>query len=164
MIENYYLIPFKQFELYISYKVIQTWMRYKQLNNKDLEACGVLIGHQNISNQYWIEDVTEPMPTDCRTTHKFTLKDPGHQKRVDLAFSKSNGTTIYLGTWHSHPQMIPTPSNIDYADWNSCVSRNPDRQLFFVIVGIKTTRIFFFTPLQGWTQAEINDHETYKGL
>lgn len=164
MIENYYLIHFKKFDLYISYRVIQTWMRYKQLGNKDLEACGVLIGHQNISDQYWIEDVTEPMPQDCRSTHKFTLKDPGHQKEVDLAFSKSNGTSIYLGTWHSHPQTIPIPSNIDYGDWKICISRNSDRQLFFIIVGTKATRIFFFSPLEGWTQAEINDHQILKGL
>ncbi|EML2029432.1 MULTISPECIES: Mov34/MPN/PAD-1 family protein [Acinetobacter calcoaceticus/baumannii complex] len=164
MIEDYYTIHLKQFELFISYKVIQTWMAYRQLDHKDLEACGVLIGNQNVSNQYWIEDVTEPMPTDCRSTHRFILKDPGHQKKVDLAFSKSNGTSIYLGTWHSHPQAIPTPSNIDYADWESCISRNPDRQLFFVIVGFKVIRIFFFHPLQDWVQTEINDLQILKGL
>lgn len=166
MIENYYLLLSKQLELYISHEVIQTWMRYKQLDRKDLEACGVLIGNQSSSNpnQYWIEDLTEPMPKDCRSTHRFTLKDPGHQKKVDSAFSKSNGTSVYLGTWHSHPQNIPTPSHIDYADWKSCILRNPDRQLFFAIVGIQVIRIFFYCSLQGWNQAEINNHQVPQGL
>ncbi|MFX9397410.1 Mov34/MPN/PAD-1 family protein, partial [Acinetobacter baumannii] len=71
----------------------------------------------------------------------------------------SNGTSVYLGTWHSHPQNIPTPSNIDYADWKSCILRNPDRQLFFAIVGIQAIRIFFYSSLQGWNQAEINNQQ-----
>ena len=76
------------------------------------------------------------MPYDVQCRSRFELKDPGHQRTVDKLFERSNGSEIYLGTWHTHPEQIPCPSRVDKSDWRACLKRNKDRSLIFVIAGI----------------------------
>ena len=136
---------FNDLNLSISKSVYDLWLKFRQMNHNDTEACGVLIGTKDFaSNHYCIESVTVPMSTDIRTKYSFTMKDPRHQQIVDKAYLDSNGTSIYLGTWHSHPQAIPIPSHIDYQDWQRCLKRNPDRDLFFVIIGTEQIKVFTY--------------------
>lgn len=142
MHDEYFHISFHDLDLSISKSVYDRWLKFRQMNHNDTEACGVLIGTKDFaSNHYCIESVTVPMSKDTRTKYSFTMKDPRHQKIVDKAYLESNGTSIYLGTWHSHPQAIPTPSHIDYEDWQRCLKRNPDRNLFFIIIGLEQIKI-----------------------
>ena len=142
MHDEYFQISFNDLDLSISKSVYELWLKFRQINHHDTEACGVLIGTKDIdTNHYWIESVTVPMSKDIRTKYSFTMKDPRHQQIVDKAYLDSNGTSIYLGTWHSHPQAIPIPSHIDYQDWQRCLKRNPDRSLFFIIIGLEQIKI-----------------------
>ena len=136
---------FNDLNLSISKSVYDLWLKFRQMNDNDTEACGVLIGTKDFaSNHYCIESVTVPMSKDIRTKYSFTMKDPRHQQIVDKAYLDSNGTSIYLGTWHSHPQAIPIPSHIDYQDWQRCLKRNPDRSLFFIIIGLEQIKIVIY--------------------
>jgi integrative and conjugative element protein (TIGR02256 family) len=142
MHDEYFQISFNDLDLSISKSVYDLWLKFRQMNQNDTEACGVLIGTKDFaSNHYCIESVTVPMSKDIRTKYSFTMKDPRHQQIVDKAYLDSNGISIYLGTWHSHPQAIPIPSHIDYEDWQRCLKRNPDRDLFFVIIGLEQIKI-----------------------
>ncbi|UOH74194.1 Mov34/MPN/PAD-1 family protein [Acinetobacter schindleri] len=142
MRDDYLHISFHNLDLSISKSAYDLWLKYRQINQYDIEACGVLIGTKDsVSNHYWIESVTVPMPKDIRRRYSFIMKDPKHQQTVDRAYIDSNGTSVYLGTWHSHPQAVPVPSHIDYQDWQSCLKRNPDRNLFFIIIGLEQIRI-----------------------
>lgn len=139
---EYFHISFHDLDLSISKSVYDLWLKYRQINHNDTEACGVLIGTKDFDdNHYWIESVTVPMSKDIRKKYSFTMKDPRHQQTVDKAYLDSNGTSIYLGTWHSHPQTIPIPSHIDYQDWQRCLKRNLDRSLFFIIIGLEQIKI-----------------------
>lgn len=123
--------------LLVTNAVIDDWQFLKQDKKEKAEAFGVLIGGQNHdASQFWIKACTTPLAKDKSTRTSFYLKDTRHQKFVDKHFKESNGTSGYLGTWHSHPEPIPIPSHIDLKDWHSCCARNPDRKLIFVIVGI----------------------------
>ena len=136
---------FNDLNLSISKSVYDLWLKFRQMNHNDTEACGVLIGTKDFaSNHYCIESVTVPMSKDIRTKYSFTMKDPRHQQIVDKAYLDSNGTAIYLGTLHSHPQAIPIPSHIDYQDWQRCLKRNPDRSLFFIIIGLEQIKIVIY--------------------
>lgn len=145
MHDEYFQISFNDLDLSISKSVYDLWLQYRQINHSDVEACGILIGTKDIgTNHYWIESVTIPMSKDIRKKNSFTMKDPKHQQTVNRAYVASQGASIYLGTWHSHPQAVPVPSNIDYQDWKRCLKRNPDRDLFFIIIGTEQIKVFTY--------------------
>jgi len=145
MTEQYITISVSSIQLCVSESVIDTWKKHRQVNAGMHESFGVMIGSQESEPvSVVIEDVTTPLPKDRHSRSNFLLIDKGHQKTVDAAFKKSNGILGYLGTWHTHPEKNPSPSAIDINDWRQCIKRNPDRKLFFFIVGIEKTKIYTF--------------------
>ncbi len=130
-------------EIVVSSVVLDIWKNYRQTVWSDKEACGVLIGGYNSrKKQIVVDSCTTPMEADIRRRFSFILKDKGHQRAVDKAFSESKGVSFYLGTWHSHPTKRPKPSQKDLNDWEKCIARNPQIPCFlFAIVGTKTTYI-----------------------
>lgn len=129
--------------LRIPWSVLQAWEECRQVETPDPERFGVIIGARTEGEkEHWIESITKPYACDQATRSSFRLQDQNHQNSVDTAFKQSSGTSIYLGTWHTHPELAPTPSSIDKNDWVSCIRRNTGRQLFFVIVGLGEIRVF----------------------
>lgn len=129
--------------LIVPLNVVDVWDRYRQIGSKSAEACGVLIGScERRADHCFLESVTTPERRDWRSRFRFFLRDKDHQRAVDEAFVRSQGHRGYLGTWHTHPEDDPEPSEIDERDWLECIDRNNDRPLFFVIVGIKHIRVF----------------------
>ena len=135
-------------------EVLGTWHERRQTAADAAESFGVLIGTTSIDRrEIWIEKATTPMPCDRRTRFSFALCDPEHQRVVCKRFACSGGRSIYLGTWHTHPEPVPTPSGVDRKDWAECLRANLDRPLAFVLVGTETTRVFVrkswrFKPLR----------------
>ena len=131
------------FLVHIDESVLKIWNDKKQIMHDSHESFGVIIGSCSLNkDEFWIDNITTPFSGDTSTRYSFELNDSRHQKVVDKAFKSSNGQSVYFGTWHTHPENHPIPSNIDIKDWKKCVSRNKDRKLFFVIVGIKEIRLF----------------------
>ena len=130
-------------EVIIADEVINIWRKYQQRDIKDNEACGVLIGGYNEKqNAIFIDLCTEPQKADIRERTCFTLKDPFHQKKINEVFISSQQTQFYLGTWHSHPENYPSPSNVDLEDWGKCIKRNSHKNFrVFSIIGIKEALI-----------------------
>ena len=118
------------------------WQAHRQTAADAAEAFGVLMGTTSVDRrEIWIESVTAPMAGDLRARLSFTLRDPGHQQAVREAFACSDRRAIYLGTWHTHPEPVPTPSRTDRNDWAACVRANPRRPLAFVLVGTEQIRV-----------------------
>ena len=138
----------------VSDEVTCVWNAHRQMGPNATESFGVLVGTTSIDQrEIWIEKLTTPMPRDRRMRFSFTLCDPGHQQVVCKKFTCSDGRSIYLGTWHTHPEPVPTPSGIDKRDWAECLRANPERPLAFVLVGTERTRVFVrnswrFKPLR----------------
>ncbi|MFK5948256.1 MAG: Mov34/MPN/PAD-1 family protein [Methylococcales bacterium] len=132
--------------LHASYKTLSIWEKHKQIKPDAPEIFGVIIGSRTDKDkEYWVDLVTTPFPKDNSSRYRFLLQDKKHQEAVDKAYSESDGTSVYLGTWHTHPEKIPTPSSIDIHDWTNCVKRNPDKQLFFLIIGIREVSAYIKT-------------------
>ena len=142
-------------------EVAGVWRTHRQTAADDAESFGVLMGTTSVDRrEIWIESVTTPMARDQRTRLSFELRDPGHQRAVCGKFARSSGRAIYLGTWHTHPEPVPTPSGIDRNDWAACLRANPGRPLAFVLVGTDQVRVFVrarwrFRPLI----EECEDHD-----
>ena len=92
--------------------------------------------------EIWIKAVTTPLPLDQRSRFSFVLLDPGHQRAVCRNFASSDSRAICLGTWHTHPEPVPKPSDVDRNDWLTCLRANRGRPLAFVLVGTEEVRVF----------------------
>ena len=127
----------------MSDEVAGVWDAHRQTAAGAAESFGVLLGTTSVDRQeIWIESVTTPMPHDRRARLSFALRDPGHQRAVYGEFACSGGRAIYLGTWHTHAESVPTPSAVDRDDWAACLRANRGRPLAFVLVGTDRVRVF----------------------
>lgn len=127
-------------------EVAGVWHGHRQTEVTETESFGVLIGTTSVDRrETWIEAVTTPLPRDRCSRYSFALRDPGHQQAVSRKFASSDGRAIYLGTWHTHPEPVPNPSDIDRKDWVACQRANRGRPLAFVLVGTDVVRVFVRT-------------------
>lgn len=102
------------------------------------EAGGVLLGRRILdTSDVIIDEVTSPTPEDRRTFFSFFRSRKPHQRRIDQAWHESNGTSNYLGEWHTHPEDSPAPSQRDRRSWRKALKETifEGDELFFVIVG-----------------------------
>ena len=143
MVDDTYCFEGRRRAVSVNKNVWRAWQEHRQIIDSQPESFGVLIGSTSGDRRtIYVEEITTPMPSDRQSRNNFDLRDPGHQRAVDAAHSRSGGSLIYLGTWHTHPQPIPRPSPIDKADWQLCLRRNRKRPLVFVIAGTERTRVF----------------------
>lgn len=127
-------------------QVAAVWRRHRQTTASAVESFGVLMGTTSVDQrEIWIEAVTTPMAHDRRSRLSFALRDLGHQRAVCERFFSSGGREIYLGTWHTHPEPVPSPSRIDRKDWAACLRANRGRPLAFVLVGTEEDRVYVRT-------------------
>ena len=130
-------------QVHVRDRVADVWHAHRQTAADATESFGVLMGTTSVDRlQIWIDSVTTPMARDRSARHSFQLRDPGHQRAVYRSFARSEGRAIYLGTWHTHSEPVPTPSGTDRADWAACLRANPRRPLAFVLVGTAHVRVF----------------------
>lgn len=108
------------------------------------EAGGVLLGrHLADGSAIIVDDVTTPLLGDTRRRTHFHRERQRHQIAIDLVWWASNGTCTYVGEWHTHPEAIPTPSRVDWLDWQRRLATDHFTEpLFFVIVGTEQTRVW----------------------
>ena len=110
----------------VNYEVAGVWQAHRQILATASESFGVLMGTTSVDRrEVWIDGLTTPMRRDRRSGFSFSLRDPGHQRAVSRGFASSDGTAIYLGTWHTHPEPLPTPSRVDLDDWVTCSPGEP---------------------------------------
>lgn len=108
------------------------------------EAGGVLLGrHLLDSNNFVVDEVTVPQKGDRRSRFGF-FRSNKHSALAQAKWATSQGTTAYLGLWHTHPESDPTPSYIDRADWTKAVAMDSfyGEELFFPIVGTERIRVW----------------------
>ena len=131
-------------KLLIRAETLKKMEKYRQINPKDTEAGGILIGRILFdSNDFIIDIVSEPMFSDIRKRSYFKRKSEAHQAYFDAEWTASDGRCFYLGEWHTHPEGIPRPSKVDKTDWNRIMNLSFESDyLFFVIVGTQETKVW----------------------
>lgn len=118
---------------------------YRQLDKKDCEAGGILVGRENKeTGNLIIEYITEPYEKDKRTRFLFHRKDKKHIEFYNKLYKNYNGIYAYIGEWHTHPQDYPEYSWIDFKNWKKISKMNEDKEKIYyhIIVGNKEIRIW----------------------
>lgn len=125
----------------LSDKVLSDFCKYRQIEKKDTEAGGVLLGRFiQYSPDIVVDQITVPMKRDIRKRCYFKKNREDHQELMNSIWKKSNGTCNYLGEWHTHPEPYPTPSSHDIKEWEKVLNYTicDSDELFFIIVGTKS--------------------------
>jgi len=124
-------------------RVIETLQKYRQLQIKDAEAGGVLVGirRQKLEGStpvgpihIQLTDCTEPQGDDKRTRTSIIRKSLHHRIRVLKAWFRSEKIETYMGEWHTHPQLNACPSTEDLFQWRKNLSGT---ECILIIIGQK---------------------------
>lgn len=118
---------------------------YIQNDHWKPEAGGVLLGRHIIgTSDIVIDKISMPMPGDKASRTTFFRKRVSHQAIIDKEWQESQHTCTYLGEWHTHPEMVPSPSCVDTFNWRKKLKKDifDSESLFFVIVGLSEIRMW----------------------
>lgn len=139
-------------------EVLSQLSPFRQLEPFQAEAGGVILGRRiQGCDDVVIDEVTTPMAGDARARLQFHRAPSQHQSVIDARWVESQGTCLYLGEWHTHPEPSPTPSRVDLEDWGRRLKedRFEGSSVFFLIVGMEQIAIWegfrqssHFVPLQ----------------
>lgn len=128
------------------------------------ESGGYIVGYQhehtgNIS----LEAVSHPYLMDIRNRVRFDIRDPRHQLFLKKA---RRHKSYYMGVWHTHPQTIPVPSDIDWNDWNETMRSDKTgcQYVFFVIAGTYEWRLWVGDLLTGEIKEAYESEKDEDGL
>lgn len=124
--------------LHFSGSTLETFCQYVQASDADCEAGGLLLGSVHGVHML-IEQATIPTEWDKRFRYLFERMPFGHEAIALARWTASQGTTRYLGEWHTHPKDHPHPSGLDRSEWNRLSAKRRDkRAMIAVIVGRKS--------------------------
>lgn len=102
------------FDIEIDADVLATITEQVRLGGTDLETGGILLGH-NHPDRCTILVAGDPGPNAVRHRRAFS-RDRSHAEALaDVAWAEHQAT--WVGEWHTHPEGLATPSDIDLASY-----------------------------------------------
>jgi len=140
------LIDFDEIMLRIHPEVILIFEKYKQEGINKKESGGVLSGFYLDDYSYRITDASEPTKLDKSSKFSFNRAKESAQDFINNLFRKSKGKKIYLGEWHTHPEGVPVPSDLDIRSIRKQIkSINLNTScIFLIIIGRKKAYLGLF--------------------
>lgn len=108
-----------------------------------LETGGILVGTLNSGSIITITDVTISQPKDVHHKFRFFRSADGHQLLMDHLWQESGYRKMYLGEWHTHHELSPSPSRVDVCGWRSVARKRQNTpRVLFIILGQQTFRLW----------------------
>lgn len=140
-------IETEELKIKICSPVLEVMKKYIQSGFMSLEAGGVLIGKENISNSdLVIKYITEPYECDKRKHNSFKRKDSKHIEVFQRLYNSNEEIYRYIGEWHTHPEAIPNYSRRDFANWKKIIREAPkDIRHYHIIIGYDAFRVWEYT-------------------
>lgn len=96
-------------DLVFTQAVVAHLESHRQLRFWQAEAGGSLFARFT-DREVVVELATGPRRTDRRTRFTYRPDRKAEQREIDDLHSTE---LLFVGTWHSHPEPVPTPSSID---------------------------------------------------
>ncbi|WP_201491369.1 Mov34/MPN/PAD-1 family protein [Pseudomonas paracarnis] len=116
---------------------LQTMDRYRQDRSDKTEAGGILLGYRKGPHLHIVQ-VTVPQLTDRCRRFRFDRSAHHHQQIALDQWHVSEKTMDYLGEWHTHPEINPSPSGVDINEWVKITNRQT-KPMVFMILGLTGT-------------------------
>jgi len=115
--------------------VLSSLLDFRQQGPMAPEAGGILIGFRRGVHLH-VTHATMPGSLDRRSRFEFQRLDPIHQRTASKLWERSRETADYIGEWHTHPQVQPSPSSIDRREWGM-ITRAKSAPMIFAILGLQ---------------------------
>lgn len=130
--------------------VVNLLTEYVQNTYETPESGGVLMGKRLFDGSIIITDITKPQKSDRWGRSHFKKDGKIHQKISDKIWQNSGGYIMYLGEWHTHPELFPSPSFIDLKGWRLNVYKQKDKKKYiFLIVGTNSFKVWTYSRVHG---------------
>ena len=97
-----------------------------------IEAGGVLLGYEK-DDQIYIQIATDGGPKAIHEQFYFQADADYIDLQIDMAYANSSGQTVYIGEWHSHPEVNPDPSKKDLTSLMEIASTADEYTLLLII-------------------------------
>lgn len=123
----------KNSKLLIEANVLTDLDNFRQNKKESTEAGGIFLGYRR-GIHFHVVATTTPQPKDLRSRFRFHRTDPYHQKTATTNWKSSNMEMDYLGDWHTHPEINPSPSGIDLSEWKK-IYQQQKKSMIFLILG-----------------------------
>ena len=135
----------------LTHPVLAHFDRFRQIAANSSEAGGQLFaGFRNTIIR--VELATGPRASDYRSRSSF-IPNRAAERREIRRISKDG--LHYVGDWHTHPELIPVPSQIDITSFQDMYRKSRHRPTWFVMVIVGTA-----AGEEGLYVALCNDRET----
>ncbi|MCD8497195.1 MAG: Mov34/MPN/PAD-1 family protein [Alphaproteobacteria bacterium] len=115
-------------------EVLELFEKHKQLSEKSLEAGGQLFARFN-KKEVIISKATGLRDGDKRGRFLFWPNRKKEQNEIKELFGEGYH---YVGDWHTHPEIIPTPSKTDLKNIAECYTQSKHDLKYFIMVIIGT--------------------------
>ena len=116
--------------------VMMKLVAYRQDNALKPEAGGILLGFRRDPHIH-VVDATVPGSGDKALRTRFWRSAKSHQRIARERWLSSGHTLDYVGEWHTHPQLSPSPSVIDIGEWKKISTLRGEEQMLFLILGME---------------------------
>lgn len=120
------------YNIFFSQNALNDIKNYKQDKKEKNESGGILLG-QVLNQNIYVLKYSDPCKFDKSTRYSFERDKKNAQKIINREFTESNGKTIYLGEWHTHPENLPTPSNQDLKMIKEQFRKNKLNEKFLIL-------------------------------
>lgn len=129
----------------LSDSAITTMDTYRQTGKKDKEAGGQLFARFDGADTL-IDIATSPKWLDKRARYRFEPSKWMQQREIAAMHAKG---LHFVGDWHTHPEPIPQPSELDLSSMQECFVRSIHdlRAFVLVIVGTQAGPEGFYVTL-----------------
>lgn len=111
--------------------VLATLMHYRQTNIASPESGGILLGYRR-GRHLHVTRMTTPQPGDTQHRHGFQRQAQPHQKIALEQWKAERETMDYIGEWHTHPEIEPTPSSVDTREWRKICHAKSEPMVFLI--------------------------------
>lgn len=132
-------------ELVFIERVKKIFNYFRQDSKDKKESGGILLGQIN-KDSILITRASIPNKKDKADRYNFVRDKTMSQLIIDYEYANSDGRTLYLGEWHTHPADIASPSGDDRLMIHEQFSKNKIHTdfLLLVIMGLKNDYISIY--------------------